>query len=208
MISGIAILDETLGDIRSGLLVIYGDAASGKTTLSLQYASSVLKAKGRVLFISTENELFIERIPYMVNDINLLEQFDILAIRDFRVQNLVTFNILIKPQLLERYHLLIIDSLTALYRLAFYENKRALNMLNMQFAILSKIASSIPVIATSQVRGGEEGFEILARSLVRYWADYIIKLEIIEKGIRRLTIEKPTEKYKVLDLAMTKEGLK
>ncbi|HIQ03158.1 MAG TPA: hypothetical protein EYH40_01920 [Desulfurococcales archaeon] len=208
MISGITLLDDTLGDIRKGLLVIYGDAASGKTTLSLQYLLSVLESGGKVLFISTENELFIDRLSSMVSDSRLLEKVDLLIVRDYNVQNLIILSMLIKPNVVNMYDLIVVDSLTALYRLASYDDRKAINKLNMQLAILSKLSSAIPVIVTSQVRGEEEGFDILASSLVRYWADYIIKLEIIDRGLRKLTIEKPEEKFKVLELIITKGGLK
>lgn len=208
MISGIAPLDSVLGDIRKGLLVIYGDAASGKTTLSLQYLLSVLESGGRVLFISTENELFIDRLSGMVSNSILLERMDLLVVRDYNVQNLIILSMLIKPNIVNTYDLIVVDSLTALYRLASYDDRKAVNKLNMQLAILSELSSTIPVIVTSQVRGEEEGFAILASSLIRYWADYIIKLEIVDRGLRRLTIEKPEETYRAFELVVTRRGLK
>ena len=207
MISGISVLDNILGDIASGLMVVYGDAASGKTTLSLQYSISVLKSKGRILFISTENELFIDRLCNMIDNEKLLDKMELIIVRNFDVQNLIILNLLIKQDIAKYYNLLVVDSLTALYRLASYTDEKALNKLNMQLAILSSLSKQLPVIVTSQVRGEEEGFEILARSIMRYWADYIIKLEIVEEGLRKLTIEKPIEKYKILNLSMTERGL-
>lgn len=173
------------------LTLIYGPASSGKTTLVTKIAySEVLDGKA-VLFVSTENELFIERLSG--ND-KVLKRIVIVPIRDYSVQHFLITKALSK--IIREYgiNVLVVDSITGLAR--GEENyAKATYMLKHQLASLLKEARAwkIPVILTSQVRAiidEYEGYEASARSILEYWCSNIVRLSIIERGFREALIEK------------------
>ena len=173
------------------LTLIYGPASSGKTSLVTKIAySEVLDGKA-ILFVSTENELFIERLSD--ND-NVLKRIVIVPIRDYSVQHFLITKALSK--IIREYgiNVLVVDSITGLAR--GEENyAKATYMLKQQLASLLKEARAwkIPVILTSQVRAiidEYEGYETSARSILEYWCSNIVRLSIIERGFREALIEK------------------
>ncbi len=173
------------------LTLIYGPASSGKTSLVTKIAySEVLDGKA-ILFVSTENELFIERLSD--ND-NVLKRIVIVPIRDYSVQHFLITKVLSK--IIREYgiNVLVVDSITGLAR--GEENyAKATYMLKHQLASLLKEARTwkIPVILTSQVRAiidEYEGYETSARSILEYWCSNIVRLSIIERGVREALIEK------------------
>jgi len=178
------------------LTVIYGPFSSGKTSLSLRIACNTVLARGKVLFISTENELFVERIL----DNRILEKIDITVVRDYKQQHYIVTRSLEPIISHGNYNLIIIDSITGLMRT--WDNiEEAVKMINMQLAYLLYVARKymIPAIATSQVRAviseesmeqTSEDFEATAKSILEYWATIMVRLEVIGGGYRKLIIEK------------------
>ena len=178
------------------LTVIYGPFSSGKTSLSLRIACNTVLAKGKVFFISTENELFVERIL----DDRILEKIDVVVVRDYKQQHYIITRRL-EPMISHgNYDLVIVDSITGLMR-AWDSIEEAVKMINMQLACLLYAARKhkVPIIVTGQVRAVipeesmeqvVEDFEATARSILEYWATIMIRLEVIGGSYRKLIIEK------------------
>lgn len=176
------------------LTVIYGPYASGKTSLTLRITCNTVLVEGRVFFISTENELFVNRVL----DDGILRKIDVAVIRDYKQQHYMITRRLESIIAHGKHKLVVVDSITGLMRT--WENvEEAVKMLNMQLAYLVYIAKKhkIPAIVTGQVRAvitGEQhvvdDFEATAKSILEYWATIMLRLEIIRKSYRKLIIEK------------------
>jgi len=182
-----------LNDIyaKGELTLIYGPASSGKTSLAVKIALNEVLNGGIVLFVSTENELFIEKLSSS-NDV--LKKLVIVSVRNYFSQHFLITKTL--PKILkERYFTsLIIDSITGLARLE-EDYAKATFMLKYQLASLLREARlrKIPIILTSQVRAvidEYEDYEATAKTILEYWCNNIVRLSIIEKDIREATIEK------------------
>ena len=173
------------------LTLIYGPASSGKTSLVIRMAYNEALDGRIVLFVSTENELFIERLSV---DNEVLKKIVIIPVRDYSVQHFLITKVLTK--IIREYgvNVLVVDSITGLARCE-EDYAKATYMLKYQLSSLIKEARTwkIPVILTSQVRAiidEYEGYEALARSILEYWCSNIVRLSIIERGFREALIEK------------------
>jgi len=179
-------IDKNVGPISQGtLLVLFGPAGSGKTTLSLQYSLQAMIMKGRVMYVNTEDPMFVDRLYNMASSRRLKfnsRLFHVFEAKSFDEQHRLIVKIL--PLICKSYDLIVIDSLTGLFRLEAGEAEieRVLKMLNMQLATLRAIVENYNVacIATSQVRGaaeGEDEYVASAYNALRYWAHIILKLD-------------------------------
>ncbi len=150
------IIDELLeGGFEPGILTtIYGPFASGKTNLCLLSISG----NKNTLFIDTENSFSVERFKQLnENYEEMLKKVILLRPTDFEEQNKIFKKL--KQLLPKNIGLIIVDSMTFLYRGAMseakteQEKKHINNILNVQLNYLVKIArqKNIPVIITSQV---------------------------------------------------------
>ena len=176
------------------LTVIYGPYASGKTSLALRITCNTVLVEGKVFFVSTENELFVDRIL----DNRISGKIDVAVIRDYKQQHYMITRKLESVIAHGKHKLVIVDSITGLMRT--WENiEEAVKMLNMQLAYLVYIARKykIPAIVTGQVRAviteeqhAADDFEATAKSILEYWAAIMLRLEIIGKSYRKLIIEK------------------
>lgn len=173
---------EMLGDWS--LISIFGPAGSGKTTFALQASLNVLDGGGRVLFLNTEDELFIDRLYSIMNARRLkvdLTRFHVLKARSFREQHYIITRIL--PNLEEPYEMVVVDSLTGYFRLELASSPRldrVLKMMNMQLAHLLSYAENFKahVIVTGQVRAGEDrDFVANAEKMLRYWSTIVMRVE-------------------------------
>lgn len=177
--------------IYGRMTAVYGPAASGKSSLALKIAMNYAREKSKVLIISTENELIVDRIKRE----NKLSYIDFVIVRDFYKQHFVITRLLETLIKVNNYKLLIIDTINGLMRV--YGNlEEAIKMLNIQLATLACICKNyvIPAIVTGQVRAIIEGkdneYEATAKNILEYWASILIRLEIIKGRFRRIVVEK------------------
>ena len=130
--------------IIQGINLVYGEAATGKTTLAMQEALREAKDNKKVAFIDTENSFSIERIKQMDKDYEeLIKKIFVFNPKDFMEQHELIKN-------LSKFDLIIMDTLGHFYRMAIKENLYVTNArLNKQLRILKEL--NCKVLITNQV---------------------------------------------------------
>ena len=136
---------------KNRILLVYGEAGTGKTTLGLMLTIRFLKENKKVLFLDTENSFSIERFQQIAgHDFKiLLDNILVLKVKHFKdqqekinsLQNLINH---FKPSLI------IFDSISPYYRRLIKHDKNLANsMLNSQLRAIKN--TNIPSIIVSQV---------------------------------------------------------
>ena len=159
-------------DIIKGINLIYGEPATGKTTLALQESLKFAKDNKKVLFVDTENGFSVERLKQMdENYENYLKKIFLIHPKDWMEQHE-----LIKK--LKNFDLIIIDTIGNYYRKEIKENIYATNArLNKLLRILKEL--EIPVLILNQVYFDVNKKKVrnIGENILKKWVDTIIKLE-------------------------------
>jgi RecA/RadA recombinase len=186
--SGVSLLDRLFGGgLSTGQLThIYGEAASGKTTVALQFVSSASRIGVGTVYINTESASPVERLeqisgrPYS----ELSESFQLLVPKDFREQAALVDDIELYAK--EGSRLVVVDTLTRLYRTMLddqktnYSNHRELNRQTGMLKGLAK-QKDMAVVVLNQVRSRMDGIadiEPVAENILDYWADFVLRVKI------------------------------
>ncbi|MBS3168098.1 AAA family ATPase [Candidatus Woesearchaeota archaeon] len=198
-------LDNFLEDCEKNKInLIYGPAASGKTTICLLATITKARENKKIIFIDTENSFSIERFQQLTNNQNeLLQNILILKIKNFNYQHK---NIQQLEQI-KNISLIVIDSFTNFYRrLVRSQPELAKAMLTKQLKILKSISDkNIPILLTSQVYSDmKNNFLPLAHQILVRYCETIVKLEKDPK--RKIKVIKPNKKEKYFEI--TNEGIK
>jgi len=155
---GVRSLDALLGGgVEEGcIMLLHGEAGSGKTNLCLQLARNVVRAGRKVIYIDTEG-VSMDRLRQMCGD-----DFELVA-RNILFSEPYSFeeqeNLIEKATKLAENNpevgLIVIDSVTMHYRLTMKDETRRdeRHSLTRQIAKLLRVSRtrSIPVVVTSQV---------------------------------------------------------
>lgn len=175
--------------------VIYGPAASGKTTLCLLATLQQLKNNKKVLFLDTENGFSIDRFKQLAGDDykKYLDNVFLFQITNFKTQQQKIKDV---KNLIEKgdITLVVVDTIGNFYRRLLKGHKDlANNMLGSQLRILKDIAKKVPVLITNQVYMDIEknqiktvGNEILSKN-----CDSFIELT---NNPRKIILRKPDKK--------------
>jgi RecA/RadA recombinase len=216
--TGINSLDKMLGGgFESGSLnLIYGEATSGKTTLALTIVLHHLNEKraAKIVYIDSDNKLKMERILNMVDrkTLTYLNRFNLFIPDTFKKQKETLEHL---PRL-EPFDLLILDSVTSLYRTETGDEEKTYMLnreLNHHLGYMAELAITTGAcfIFTGQVRSilGFNNVEPVAPRLLSYWNNVIIKLEKTPfKSTRNLILEKPKRPGNVITVNITDEGMR
>jgi DNA repair protein RadB len=198
------------------ITTLYGGPGTGKSNLCLIAAVSQAKKGNKVIFIDTEGGFSIDRITQLVGkdeDVNeVLKNIIIMKPTNFHEQ-FVDFGKLLKEINKQKFDnkigLIIIDSMTILYRLELADSKedkekvREINgVLARQMKILAEISrkKQIPIILTNQVysefltaeqrqEGIVAGVRMVGGDILRYWSKCIIELQN-NRGRRNAVLKK------------------
>ncbi len=178
---------------------VYGDFATGKTTLCLQLCSQSLKIGKKSIYVDTEGSFSPERLLQINPEMDLKK---ILIFEPYSFEDQCEVLEKLEETVDDEIGCIVVDSMVLLYRLkgGTYDEKRDLNrLLGKQLLNLSKIARNynIPVVITNQIyEDFDNGITPLGGSVLRYWSKIIIKLEKIPEkiGQRKATLVK--HKYK------------
>lgn len=200
-------LDELLQGYKEELTLIYGPAASGKTTLAIQAAIKQAEKGKKVLYIDTESGFNTERIKQINPDPKILDNILLLRIKDFMEQR-VNFRRL--KELVEKgkISLVIIDTIGMHYRLYLQKNAYGANLcMKKQLKILNEIAKElhIPIIITNQVYSkiNDSGVMPVGGDLVLNRCQTWIELR---KEPRMLILKKP-QPEKSMNIKIQTEGI-
>ena len=220
--SGCTALDETLtGGFKYGdVSLIYGEASTGKTTLTTSIVINHLLQDqwNKAYYIDSDRKLSTRRLVMMAGgDESILERLIVWTPMTFEEQSLIIESL---PSVLnEEKAVVIIDSITGPYRfkagdsrLTFTANKE----LNRELGYLSEVAKTknAAVIIVGQVHSVMDSVfqavEPVANRLLRYWSDVILKLETTTViGVRQALLEKPEGgacRFKLSDMGITEVG--
>lgn len=216
--SGVSLLDRLFGGgLSTGQFShIYGEAASGKTTIALQFVSSACRIGVGTIYINTEPASPVERLEQISARLynELKENFRILVPRSFAEQAALIDDIELYAK--EGTRLVVIDTLTRFYRTMLddkktnYSNHRELNR---QTGILKGLAKQkdMAVVVLNQVRSRMDGIvdiEPVAKNILDYWADYVLRVNIGRAaGERILHRTRPEGEPSKCILHMSERGL-
>ncbi len=181
------------------ITMIAGPPGSGKTNFVTLAACSQAKKGNRVLFIDTEGGFSVDRVRQIVgeNYEEVLNNILLLEPTSFEEQK-KDFSLLLNQIKKEHVGLIIVDSMTSLYRLELGEirnNEVKVKELNWKVAeqmrILAEISrkQKIPVILTNQVysgflseddlrKGVKRETNLVGGDLLKYWSKCIIELKL------------------------------
>jgi DNA repair protein RadB len=204
-------IDRSLegGIPQESISLIYGEAETGKSTLAMQCAVNCAKQGYKTLFIDCDGTFSSRRLSQIAPERfkEIAELITLMKPNDFREQTLAIDHL--TDYLTKKFELLIIDTITALYRLKIAETpKKTFEInreLNRQTALLAQIAKTqkIAVLTISQVRGvfndDYSTVEPVATRVLKFWADTIIALKPTENlQIIRAILEKSPKKLQPL----------
>ncbi len=197
--TGVKELDSILGGgFRLGeLYFVYGEEASGKTSLALTITASAIKQGLKQLFVDCSGRLHPLRISQVAEKWSI-ELSDILVkpIRDFGEQE----DLVIKLYNLKKlFNVVVLDDFTYQYRLELSGDLRRDLILFKRFAfqvaVLSELAEKYEslVLIVGQVHDiPEHGVQKpVAYRILYHWAKWILKLSSHDKVDKILFIEKP-----------------
>lgn len=215
--TGIPSLDNMLGGgfHNQAINLIYGEATTGKTTLSLTTVFHHLSNNrtAKAVYLDIDNKLNSARLEQIAESQgkNLLPRIQLFTPESFSMQQDALEQL---PELTQG-DLLVIDSITGLYRgetedaeTTFRVNKE----LNRQLGYLSEISktSGSTMLLTGQVRSilDTQQVEPVAQRLLRYWSETILKLEkTTYPSNRQVILEKPNQDAAPIILTINTSGI-
>jgi RecA/RadA recombinase len=197
--SGVNSLDRLLnGGLLTGLIThVYGEAGAGKTTFALQFVRAACRLGVRTTYMNTEGSSPIERLE-QISEKDFSEIEDLVRIimpKSFEEQGAIIDDLELYAR--ENTRLLVIDTLTRLYRVVLEDRKTtyvAHRELNRQAGFLKGLANTkdIAVVVLNQVRGrvnGSTDFEPVAKNIMDYWSDYVVRIRT-KRGMGERLIER------------------
>jgi len=193
--TGSEFLDEFLKGYRNEVHCIYGEGATGKTTICIQVSANLAKLGKKVLYIDTENGFSTERFKQIAGPkyLDLLDNIFILKVKDFRDQYYKVKNLVE----LSNFDFLIIDTVGFYYRKEVKLDKyKSNNMLKHHFDHLYKISKKgVPVIVANQVYARIDSTvpAPVGGNIIVPNCDVLIRLE---KDPRKIILMKPYEDFK------------
>jgi len=201
--TGCVSVDKILeGGLSSeNVTLVYGEAETGKTTLAMQCAVNCAKKGYKTLFVDCDGTFSARRLSQIASE-KFKEITDLVILmrpENFREQIFIMDRL--TDYITKNFGLIIIDTLTSLYRLRIAElpdKTFELNRdLNRQTASLAQVARAqkIAVLMTSQVRSvfndANVSIEPVATRVLKFWADTILIMKPTERpGIIRAVSEK------------------
>jgi len=194
--SGVDFIDELLngGFESDAITTVYGPAGVGKTNLALIAALEVAKQGKKVLFVDTEGGFSVDRLKQILPEYKkVLDRIVFFRPTSFEEQ-FKTIEML-KKNVNSKVGLIIIDTMTMLYRLqrTFKEDDNYNRDLSLQMLALNEIARNynIPVLLTSQVYSSfnSDKVKIVGGDILVYASKCLLEIES-SNNQRRIVLKK------------------
>ena len=197
--TGAEVLDNALGggyeiDV---ITTIYGPAGSGKTNLCLLGMIETINKGKKVVYIDTEGGFSLERLKQLTPDYKkILDNTLFFKPTSFDEQKKIFDKI--KGIINDKIGLIIVDSISMLYRLERDSNEEVQNInreLSLQISILTFIARNmnVPVLLTNQVYSSfddRDKVNIVGGDILKYGSKCLIELQKLHKNKRKLIVRK------------------
>jgi len=220
--TGCSSLDKLLmGGLTAGTLnLIYGEAETGKTTLTIQCAVNCGRMQLKTILIDCNGNFSTQRLIQIASEDyeEIAEKIILAKPENFKQQSYLIDQL--EDLVTEKVRLIAIDTVTSLYRTELAEISKKVfkpnRELNRQLAYLSQLAKTrkLVILLTSQVRSVFQTKGILiepvATRVLKFWADTVIKLKPTEfPHIIKAVLEKHPEqkKLKTCFLKITPKGI-
>jgi len=207
ILTGCGCIDSNLnGGISSeSVTLIYGEPETGKSTLAMQCAVNCAMQNHKTLFVDCDYMFSAKRLSQVASGKfdEIAELIILIKPNDFKEQTAVIDRL--SEYTAKNFGLVVIDTVTSLYRLRVAESSgKAFGLnreLNRQMALLAQNAKTlkIPVIATSQVSSVfnevHVSVEPVATRVLKFWADTVIAMKPTENPqIIKAVLEKTPRK--------------
>jgi RecA/RadA recombinase len=197
------------GLLGGNIILVYGEAETGKTTLAIQCAVSCARMGYKTVFIDSDNTFFPRRMAQISGrDFDTLApQIILMRPEYFKLQSYIVDRL--NEFISQKVGLIVVDTITGLYReelVASLKKTFTLNReMNLQMAQLAQIAKTrkIATLIISQVRSViSENYDLVesvASRVLGFWADIEIALKptrkngIIWAEIKTHNDEKPSK---------------
>ncbi|MDN7012561.1 DNA repair and recombination protein RadB [Methanoculleus sp. FWC-SCC3] len=211
-------LDDLLGGglERRAITQIYGEPASGKSTLCLMAAVACLRAGNSVVYIDTEG-FSVERFTQIAGESagTLADRLYLFEPLDFSQQGamIADTEALLKKNGQAPVGLLVMDSATALYRTELDLGREAIRKLSHHMIKLLGLAKKydIPVLITNQIYMDVERERVagLGGTALEHLSKAIIRLEK-KDSVRRAMLRKHRSRPEGLsfDFVITEDGIR
>ncbi len=220
--TGCGSLDEQLrgGLPEANVVLVYGEAETGKTTLAIQCAVNCARMGYKTIFVDCDGTFFPRRMVQIAAEDfeNVGSQIVLIKPEDFEQQAVVLDRL--SEYVGGKVRLIVVDTITGLYSERLGNDVMrtfALNReLNRQMACLAQITKTQKVVSlvASQVRSmvsEEHVVQPVATRVLKFWADMTISLKptakarIIKATVESRTARKPS---RIISLKIEGEGLR
>jgi DNA repair protein RadB len=211
--------DDLLGGglERRTVTQIYGEPASGKSTLCLMAAVATLRAGGSVIYIDTEG-FSVERFTQVAGGhaAEFADRLYLFEPLDFAQQGTMLADAegLLRKRDGAPVDLVVMDSATALYRTELDLGREALRRLSHHMIKLLGLAKKydIPALITNQIYMDVERDRVagLGGTALEHLSKAIIRLEKKDGGVRRAMLRKHRSRPEGLtfDFVITEDGIR
>jgi len=192
--TGCGSLDKLLdgGLLLGEVSLVYGEAETGKTCLAIQCAVNAARLGCKTIFVDSDNTFSARRLSQIAShDLDEVSPFiTLVKPSSFQEQALAIDRL--DEYLTPKVGLVVIDTVTSLYRAEIGEEKEATFALNRelgrQLACLAQVAKTrkVAVLVTSQVRSVFMSdfveIEPVATRVLRFWSDTVLNLKPTSQG--------------------------
>jgi len=202
--TGSMYLDRALdGGLPLGeIVLLYGEAETGKTALAIQSAVNSARMGFKTLYIDCEGAFTVERLSQIASsDFEEVSEM-IILMRPSSFQEQIEIVDDLEKFINKRFGLIVFDTITSLYRSEIMSRNEAFNLnreLNRQVAVLMQIARTIPlsVLLLSQVRSSMQEDDVVpvATRILKFWSSGVVKLSRSgRQNVVRALVEKSSGK--------------
>jgi len=216
-------LDQLLGGgFPTGYLsLIYGEASTGKTTLSLQCAVAASRRSLKTLYVDSDQSFSHQRLLQIIGSGNtdICDNIIVFLPQSFLEQSKIVESL--ENYITKRVGLVVIDTMTSLYRTALGGSAVTFDLnreLNRQLAYLVELSSrhNLTSIIAGQVRSrvDDVGWKVepVASRTLFHWPKTILRLKsTVDTKIKEVRLER-SPSGDVADkrcyLEMTEQGLR
>src|SRR3989344_252928 len=184
-------------DLKEGINSVYGEPATGKTTLALMLARDYSKFS-KVVYVDTENGFNVERFKQisLENYKNYLKN-----VITFKVKNYQGQEDVINKLNEIKANLIIIDTIGMHYRLNLKENFKDANnkMVNMLKILRGLNKKNINVLIINQVYSNFNTNKVqgVGGNMINKFCNVVLKLE---KNPRKIIREKPNKAERLFEI--------